>query len=75
MYGPVIECYRLPRDPGVMQVRTWLEDGSTHTFHAASMDDRSDVKATYPRGYDSRCGWCYLNADHTVDAHTKSVAE
>ena len=34
-----------------------------HVTHVASGTDRTPVHFQYPRGYDSRCGWCYLNCD------------
>ena len=44
--------------------------------HLAARDDRSEYYrgATYgpdalTQPYESDCGWCYLNAPHTRDAH------
>jgi len=43
--------------------------------HLAGPEDRSDTRRTYPAGGDSeRCGWCYLGASHTEDAHAANVA-
>lgn len=45
------------------------------TVHAARIGDTSPTHSTYPTGYDSACGWCWLGAGHTVDAHTAQLAE
>lgn len=37
--------------------------------HAASM---TDVSGPAP-GYHERCGWCYLGAPHTADAHAATL--
>jgi hypothetical protein len=44
-----------------------------HVTHVASGTDRTPVHFQYPRGYDSRCGWCYLNATHSEQAHRQEV--
>lgn len=51
-----------------------LSGGNGAYLHLAGPDDASGAHATYPRGYDSRCGWCYLGAPHTDDAHTAKVS-
>jgi hypothetical protein len=49
-------------------------DGSEHAVHAAGKGDTSPTHLTYPRGYDHRCGWCWLNASHTRNEHERRVA-
>jgi len=51
------------------------DDGevSYEMTHALNGEDMTPPKKTYPTGYDSRCGWCYLNAPHTEAAHDDSV--
>lgn len=44
------------------------------SIHLAGRDDDSPAHRTYPTGYDSRCSWCYLHANHTEQAHTAEVA-
>lgn len=41
---------------------------------AASTADTSPRRSTYPTGYDSRCGSCYLGFTHTEDLHAERVA-
>lgn len=36
-------------------------------------DDRSPHHATYPTGYDARCGCCWLNIPHTEAFHAKET--
>ena len=36
--------------------------------------DTSSVHATYPTGYDDRCGWCWLGAAHSEDEHAARVS-
>ena len=52
-----------------------LSGGGGAYLHLAGPDDVSAAHVTYPRGYDSRCGWCYLGAPHTADAHAAKVQE
>lgn len=40
--------------------------------HAASRSDVSPRHRIYP-DYDHRCGWCWLNATHTQDAHAREI--
>lgn len=49
-------------------------DGSRVAIHLASRDDASQAHRTYPTGYDSRCSWCYLHANHSALAHAAEVA-
>lgn len=37
-------------------------------------DDYSPVHHTYPTGYDSRCGWCWLGVTHSEDEHARKVS-
>ena len=55
---------------GVMQERTYK--GERGDLHAAAWGDASAYHFING-GYDSRCGWCWLNAPHTEDAHTASI--
>jgi len=48
-------------------------DGAIRATHCTGPEDTSPVHSTYPTGYDSRCGWCYLNANHTQDEHRANV--
>ncbi|WP_069164574.1 hypothetical protein [Nocardia altamirensis] len=41
-------------------------------IHTAGRTDISDEHSSF-RAYDSKCGWCYLNAPHTENAHIASV--
>ena len=54
-----------------------LNDGTPAYVHVASVDDFSDATCTYGttrnRDYDSRCGWCYLGAPHSVAAHDQKI--
>lgn len=71
-------AYRSER--GFIVVREWLhDDGYPSTcrdsFHAASLTDTSspwDCSGS-GTGYDPACGWCWLGASHTADAHTSSL--
>ncbi|WP_280454800.1 hypothetical protein [Nocardia brasiliensis] len=68
--GPAIEArLRLDRYTGHSDGETVIEHR-----HTAGRTDISDQHSS-GSGYDSKCGWCYLNAPHTHDAHTTSVAE
>ena len=50
-------------------VRDVFDDGAwVGTFHLADRHDQSPAH----RGYESECGWCWLGASHTVDAHNAS---
>ena len=56
--------------------RGWVRRGEDgHPVHVLDDADRSPVHHTYPRGYDSDCGYCYLNATHSVRRHVRSVNE
>jgi hypothetical protein len=48
--------------------------GHALAVHLASADDKSPAHMTYPTGYDSRCGWCYLGANHSTAAHAAKIA-
>ena len=48
-----------------------LNDGGRCSLHLASQHDESPAQSS--RFYDSRCGWCYLNAPHSSLAHSTSV--
>lgn len=60
--------------------RGWVRDepgelsgGGAAYLHLADRHDVSPAHVGYPSGYDSRCGWCYLGAPHTVAAHDVKV--
>jgi hypothetical protein len=63
---------RIDRDGVSRRERVSFSDGRSHVGHrhAASM---TDVSGPAP-GYHERCGWCYLNAPHTADAHAAKMA-
>jgi hypothetical protein len=49
--------------------------GYALVIHLAGPKDTSPAHRTYPTGCDSiRCGWCYLGANHSVNAHNAKVA-
>ena len=41
--------------------------------HVASLTDFSRCHLTYPTGYNPTCGWCYLNASHSEEAHQQAL--
>lgn len=49
--------------------------GYALVIHLAGPNDTSPAHRTYPTGYDSRCGWCYLGANHSIAAHVQRVTE
>lgn len=64
-----VNAYRLGQG-GHVVVREWLGAEIERTaFHAVSLTDTSSEWPTWNR-YDGACGWCYLGAPHTADAHT-----
>lgn len=60
---------RLDREGCARRERVTLGDGSDHIGrrHATGPGDVSGPA----QGYSERCGWCYLGAPHTADAHAK----
>jgi len=44
-------------------------DGGLHAVHLAG---RRDISAIYRAAYESKCGWCWLNATHSAAAHEAS---
>lgn len=50
-----------------------LSGGDPAYVHLAGPDDTTPGHVTYPTGYDSRCGWCYLGAPHTTAAHAAKL--
>ena len=44
------------------------------TVHLAAQDDTSPIHATYPTGYHPDCGWCWLGAPHSVNAHQAKLS-
>ena len=38
-------------------------------------NDRSPAHSSYPTGYDSRCGYCWLGGAHSVNYHTQEVSK
>lgn len=52
-------------------------DGSSLAIHLAARDDTSPAHSTMTygpdRGYDRRCGWCWLGANHSDDAHAAKI--
>lgn len=53
----------------------WTSGGYPLVVHVVDQYDDSPNHRTYPRGYDSRCGWCYLGANHSEREHARKVAE
>lgn len=61
--------------------RGWVRDhagqhvsnGGPLVVHVTGPEDHSPNHATYPRGYDSRCGWCWLGANHSDEEHTRRL--
>lgn len=59
---------------------SWVRDhpgeytsgGYALTVHVTGPDDQSPIHLTYPTGYRSECGWCYLGANHSDDEHDRS---
>lgn len=47
-------------------------DGQMYAVHTTGPNDKSPVHDM--SDYDGRCGWCYLNASHSEDAHAEGVA-
>lgn len=58
---------RRPHIPGAI-----LANGTPAYEHCTGPDDHSP---TVVREYDSRCGWCYLGAPHTLAAHVDQIAD
>lgn len=48
-------------------------DGSPVIVFLAAAGDTSPAHMTYPTGYDSRCGWCWLGANHSDAAHAAKI--
>jgi hypothetical protein len=46
-----------------------LADGTPAYLHIASAQDSSESNRTY----DSRCGWCWLGAPHSTNAHRQKI--
>lgn len=54
---------------------SWRHKGSDGTgYWLAGPCDTSGYHATYPTGYDPKCGWCWLGAPHSNDAHAARIA-
>ncbi len=47
-------------------------DGQMYAVHTTGPNDTSPVHDM--SDYNARCGWCYLNASHSEDAHAEGVA-
>lgn len=62
---------------------SWVRDhvgeitsgGYALVVHVVNAEDDSPCHSTYRTGYDSRCGWCYLGANHSTAEHARKVAE
>jgi hypothetical protein len=67
-----VEC--IDRDGYVRVVHGEVTSGGHQlSIHLAGREDTSEAHRTYPIGYDSRCGWCYLGANHSEDAHQEGI--
>jgi hypothetical protein len=49
--------------------------GYALVVHLADRGDTSAQHVTYPSGYDERCGWCWLGANHSQAAHARKIEE
>lgn len=67
---PTVTAERVERVESGHHVRRrrWSDGGLDHV-HLSGPTDTSPVHSTYPTGYRSGCGWCWLGAPHTADAH------
>lgn len=62
---------------------SWVRDhageitsgGYALVVHVVNAEDDSPCHSTYRSGYDARCGWCYLGANHSTAEHARKVAE
>jgi hypothetical protein len=64
-------------DHGWVRWDRWPDDGTIEHLHAAHGNDLSDpwlLSQNNHTGYDARCGWCYLGAPHTINAHNWKVS-
>jgi hypothetical protein len=50
-------------------------DGQFYRVWRANSQDTSPTHHTYPTGYDSRCGHCWLNHSHSEEAHQQQIAD
>lgn len=50
--------------------RGTVRDDDHGHVHVTGTDDTSPAHV----GYDADCGWCWLGAPHSADAHTAEVA-
>lgn len=48
-------------------------DGAPAFCHVTDSNDESPIHHTYPTGYDSRCGWCWLGYTHSEFEHGRRV--
>lgn len=55
------------REPG------YLADGTPAYVHCVDDMDDTPHHMTYPTGYDSRYGWCWLGAPHSEAMHADRV--
>lgn len=53
----------------------YLSGGDRAYTHVVDDRDESPHHHTYPTGYDSRCGWCWLGAPHSEAAHAAKIGE
>ena len=65
-------------DYGYVVVRRWEPDTAAQSqsdeyFHAVSLTDTSSPWPTSTH-YDPDCGWCWLGAPHTADAHSAKTS-
>lgn len=49
------------------------DNAEINQIFCLGIGDTSRQKSTYPNGYDSRCGCCYLNFGHTEARHNADV--
>lgn len=52
----------------------WTSGGYALVVHLHDAHDVSPAWVAVGRDADPRCGWCYLGANHSADAHRAKVA-
>ncbi len=61
---------------GIVRSEYWRGDDGTTSYehsHAKDKDDMTPPHSPSRDGYNSCCGWCYLNAPHTKAAHEERL--
>lgn len=74
-----------PSDHPTRRIDTWTppehaqlaygEKPSRETVHVVNSADMTPVHATYPTGYDARCGGCYLGFAHSTAKHERAISD